>query len=97
MKVTLHFAAGEPRLDREQRWISSGGACQVFEVRLHGRGGQGVVTGATLLSVAAFYEGLRAQAFPSFGSKRMGHRWSPTAALHEARSGFESRCWSRMP
>ena len=44
----------------------------MFEVRLHGRGGQGVVTGATLLSVAAFIEGLRAQAFPSFGSERMG-------------------------
>lgn len=44
----------------------------MFEVRLHGRGGQGVVTGATLLSMAAFQEGLRAQAFPSFGSERMG-------------------------
>lgn len=44
----------------------------MFEIRLHGRGGQGVVTGATLLSQAAFIEGLRAQAFPSFGSERMG-------------------------
>lgn len=44
----------------------------MFEVRLHGRGGQGVVTGATLLSLAAFIEGLRSQAFPSFGSERMG-------------------------
>jgi len=44
----------------------------VFEVRIHGRGGQGVVTAAELLSLAAFEEGLRAQAFPSFGSERMG-------------------------
>ena len=44
----------------------------MFEVRLHGRGGQGVVTGAALLSLAAFRAGLRAQAFPSFGSERMG-------------------------
>jgi ferredoxin len=29
-----------------------------FEVRIHGRGGQGVVTAAELLSVAAFDEGL---------------------------------------
>jgi len=42
------------------------------EVRIHGRGGQGVVTAAELLSVAAFTEGRHAQAFPSFGSERMG-------------------------
>ncbi|CAG1008836.1 pyruvate ferredoxin oxidoreductase gamma subunit [Phycisphaerales bacterium] len=44
----------------------------MFQVRIHGRGGQGVVTGAELLSVAAFLEGRWAQAFPSFGSERMG-------------------------
>jgi pyruvate ferredoxin oxidoreductase gamma subunit len=44
----------------------------MFEVRLHGRGGQGVVTAAELLSVAAFLDGHEAQAFPSFGSERMG-------------------------
>lgn len=43
-----------------------------FQVRVHGRGGQGVVTAAELLSVAAFYEGRFAQAFPSFGSERTG-------------------------
>ena len=44
----------------------------MFQVRLHGRGGQGVVTAAELLSVAAFKEGKHSQAFPSFGSERMG-------------------------
>jgi pyruvate ferredoxin oxidoreductase gamma subunit len=44
----------------------------VFQVRIHGRGGQGVVTAAELLSLAAFKEGRRAQAFPSFGSERTG-------------------------
>ncbi|MFN0280835.1 MAG: 2-oxoacid:acceptor oxidoreductase family protein [Kineosporiaceae bacterium] len=44
----------------------------MFEVRIHGRGGQGVVTAAELLSMAAFDEGRHAQAFPSFGSERMG-------------------------
>lgn len=44
----------------------------MFEIRIHGRGGQGVVTAAELLSVAAFDEGRHAQAFPSFGSERMG-------------------------
>ncbi|MFI5036746.1 MAG: 2-oxoacid:acceptor oxidoreductase family protein [Acidimicrobiales bacterium] len=45
---------------------------RLFEVRIHGRGGQGVVTAAELLSVAAFDEGRHAQAFPSFGSERTG-------------------------
>jgi pyruvate ferredoxin oxidoreductase gamma subunit len=44
----------------------------VFQIRLHGRGGQGVVTGAEMLSVAAFLQGRHAQAFPSFGSERTG-------------------------
>lgn len=44
----------------------------MFQVRIHGRGGQGVVTGAEMLSVAAFREGRHAQAFPSFGSERTG-------------------------
>jgi pyruvate ferredoxin oxidoreductase gamma subunit len=44
----------------------------MFQVRIHGRGGQGVVTAAELLSVAGFREGRHAQAFPSFGSERTG-------------------------
>jgi pyruvate ferredoxin oxidoreductase gamma subunit len=44
----------------------------MFQIRIHGRGGQGVVSGAEMLSVAAFLEGHYAQAFPSFGSERMG-------------------------
>ena len=44
----------------------------MFQVRIHGRGGQGVVTAAELLSVAAFLEGREAQAFPTFGSERTG-------------------------
>ena len=44
----------------------------MFQVRIHGRGGQGVVTAAELLAVAVFNEGKHAQAFPSFGSERTG-------------------------
>ena len=44
----------------------------MFQVRIHGRGGQGVVSAAEMLSLAAFDEGRYAQAFPSFGSERMG-------------------------
>jgi len=44
----------------------------VFQIRIHGRGGQGVVTAAEMLSIAAFREGRHSQAFPSFGSERTG-------------------------
>jgi pyruvate ferredoxin oxidoreductase alpha subunit len=44
----------------------------MLQIRIHGRGGQGVVTAAELLSAAAFSEGKHAQAFPSFGSERTG-------------------------
>lgn len=44
----------------------------MFQIRIHGRGGQGVVTGAEMLSIAAFLGGRHAQAFPSFGSERTG-------------------------
>ena len=44
----------------------------MYEVRIHGRGGQGVVTAAEVLSVAAFLDGRWSQAFPSFGSERTG-------------------------
>lgn len=44
----------------------------MHEIRIHGRGGQGVVTMAELLAGAAFSAGHEAQAFPSFGSERMG-------------------------
>jgi pyruvate ferredoxin oxidoreductase gamma subunit len=50
----------------------------MYAVRLHGRGGQGIVTTAELLAVAAFEEGLHAQAFPTFGSERTG---APVAAF----------------
>jgi pyruvate ferredoxin oxidoreductase gamma subunit len=42
------------------------------EIRIHGRGGQGVVTAGELLATAAFEDGLYSQALPSFGTERMG-------------------------
>lgn len=44
----------------------------MLQIRVHGRGGQGVVTAAEMLSIAAFEQGRHAQAFPSFGSERTG-------------------------
>ncbi|MDD4901691.1 MAG: 2-oxoacid:acceptor oxidoreductase family protein [Patescibacteria group bacterium] len=42
------------------------------QIRLHGRGGQGVVTAAELIAIAAYADGRQAQAFPSFGVERTG-------------------------
>ena len=42
------------------------------QIRVHGRGGQGVVTAAELIAIAAFYEGKFSQAFPNFGVERSG-------------------------
>ena len=42
------------------------------EIRIHGRGGQGSVTAAELLAVAAFEDGKYSQAFPAFGVERRG-------------------------
>ena len=53
-------------------WPPAAKRPEMFQVRIHGRGGQGVVTAAELLSVAAFEEGRHAQAFPTFGSERTG-------------------------
>jgi pyruvate ferredoxin oxidoreductase gamma subunit len=45
---------------------------QMTEIRWHGRAGQGVVTAGELLAHAAMEEGKYFQAFPEYGSERMG-------------------------
>ena len=45
---------------------------EMKEIRIHGRGGQGSVTAAELLAVAAFEDGKYSQAFPAFGVERRG-------------------------
>jgi pyruvate ferredoxin oxidoreductase gamma subunit/2-oxoisovalerate ferredoxin oxidoreductase gamma subunit len=50
----------------------------MYEVRFHGRGGQGAVTAANILAAAAFKEGMDVQAFPMFGVERRG---APVAAF----------------
>lgn len=42
------------------------------EIRIHGRGGQGSVTMASILALSFFDDGNYCQAFPSFGSERTG-------------------------
>jgi pyruvate ferredoxin oxidoreductase gamma subunit/phenylglyoxylate dehydrogenase gamma subunit len=50
----------------------------MYEVRLHGRGGQGTVLAATILATALVEEGKYAVAVPSFGFERRG---APVAAF----------------
>jgi pyruvate ferredoxin oxidoreductase gamma subunit len=42
------------------------------EIRLHGRGGQGSVTAAEMIAIAAFEDKRFSQAFPAFGVERRG-------------------------
>ena len=44
----------------------------MIEIRIHGMGGQGAVTAAQFLAIAAFHDGKYAQAFPFFGVERRG-------------------------
>lgn len=44
----------------------------MIEIRIHGRGGQGAVTAAELLAIAAAKDGKWSQAFPFFGTERAG-------------------------
>lgn len=44
----------------------------MIQIRIHGRGGQGVVTAAELIAIAAFINNKQSQAFPSFGVERTG-------------------------
>jgi pyruvate ferredoxin oxidoreductase gamma subunit len=44
----------------------------MIEIRFHGRGGQGAVTSAEMIALAAIEEEKYAQGFPSFGPERRG-------------------------
>jgi pyruvate ferredoxin oxidoreductase gamma subunit/2-oxoisovalerate ferredoxin oxidoreductase gamma subunit len=44
----------------------------MVEIRIHGLGGQGVVTMSEILALACYYSGSEAQSFPWFGPERTG-------------------------
>jgi len=67
----------------------------MIEVRLHGRGGQGVVSAAQMLADAAVGEGKYVQAFPEFGAERSG---APIAAYARLSDGpIEIHSFIRNP
>lgn len=55
----------------------------MIEVRFHGRGGQGAVTAADILAIAAFHDGKYCQAFPVFGTERRGAPVAAFARIHD--------------
>lgn len=56
----------------------------MLEIRFHGRGGQGAVTSAELVALAAIEEGKVAQSIPAFGPERRGAPVLAFARLSEA-------------
>src|SRR3972149_6618316 len=56
----------------QPKFSGNGSLLHTKEIRIHGRGGQGVVTAAELIAFAAFEDGKFATAFPAFGTERMG-------------------------
>lgn len=63
------------------------------ELRIHGRGGQGAVTTAELLALAAIEEGKYAQAFPSFGPERRGAPVTAFSRISEKPIRIRSRVY----
>lgn len=62
----------------------------VTEIRLHGRGGQGIVVAAAIFAEAVFREGRYARAFSLFGAERRG---APvTAFIRVSESRLMPRC-----
>ncbi|MEM1611079.1 MAG: 2-oxoacid:acceptor oxidoreductase family protein [Sulfolobales archaeon] len=57
----------------------------IYEIRWHGRGGQGAVTGSIILAEASNLEGLYSQAFPEFGPERRG---APVTAYTRISKGY---------
>lgn len=56
---------------------------EIFEIRWHGRGGQGAKTAALLFGDAAVSTGKYVQAFPEYGPERMG---APVASFNRISS-----------
>jgi pyruvate ferredoxin oxidoreductase gamma subunit len=65
----------------------------MIEVRFHGRGGQGAVTSAELMALAAIDEGQYAQAFPSFGPERRGAPVVAFLRISEAQIRIRSKVY----
>jgi pyruvate ferredoxin oxidoreductase gamma subunit len=66
----------------------------VYEVRFHGRGGQGAVMAAQALADAAFVEGNYAVAFPWFGAERRGAPVLAFTRVDEKKINIKTRVYT---
>lgn len=65
----------------------------MYEVRFHGRGGQGAVMAAQALAEAAVFEGYYAQAFPYFGAERRGAPVRAFARIDDTKISIKSQIY----
>ncbi|TFG56563.1 MAG: 4Fe-4S dicluster domain-containing protein [Methanomassiliicoccus sp.] len=65
----------------------------MFEVRFHGRGGQGAVMAAQTLAEAAVIEGRHAHAFPFFGAERRGAPVMAFARIDDEKISIKSQVY----
>jgi pyruvate ferredoxin oxidoreductase gamma subunit len=61
------------------------------EIRIHARAGQGAITTARILAMAAFEQGKYALAFPHFGAERMGAPMNAFVRLDDQKIYLRSR------
>ncbi len=61
------------------------------EIRIHARAGQGAITTARILAMAAFEQGKYALAFPHFGAERMGAPMNAFVRLDDKKIFLRSR------
>src|SRR4030042_3109879 len=65
----------------------------MLEIIIHGRGGQGAVTTAELIAIAAINQGKYAQAFPSFGPERRGAPVVAFSRIDERKINLRSKIY----
>ena len=65
----------------------------MYEIRFHGRGGQGAVMAAQTLAEAAVLQGFHAQAFPYFGAERRGAPVKAFARIDRDRISVKSQVY----
>ncbi len=66
----------------------------MIEIRIHGRGGQGAVTAASLLAMAAGHDDKYSQGFPAFGVERRGAPIKAFARISEEPITIRSQIYS---
>ena len=64
--------AAAPGIDNLSYQIGKCDSIELIEIRFHGRGGQGAVTGVRILASAMHLAGKHAQAIPQYGTERRG-------------------------